>query len=356
MNPAYERDLDLNLLRVFVVVAEAGSVTGAAQRLYLTQPAVSAALRRLSDAVGAPLFARAGRGLVLTGRGQRLLDLARPHLAALVEAATRATPFELRRAERVVHLGLSDSAEQWLLRPLLARLLAEAPGLKLVVHPVQFRTVGLALANAAVDLAVTVADELPAGVRRAPLFRGGFVALYDPRRRPRGRLTLPVYLAAQHVIVSYNGDLRGVVEDLLGLRRDVRLSVPSFHGVGPAVDGSPLVATVPVLVAQDILQFYPHLVTAPLPFAVESTAMELLWRAAVDDDPAIDWVRRQISELGQAAEVRLNRPQGRGRPGPGGVGGRGAPGRAARPPRSGPRRRSRRGRKAGRRSGGRGSR
>ena len=61
MHGIYEKDLDLNLLRVFVVVAEAGSVTEAASRLYLTQPAVSAALKRLTSTVGAPLFVRAGR-------------------------------------------------------------------------------------------------------------------------------------------------------------------------------------------------------------------------------------------------------------------------------------------------------
>ena len=72
MTENYGRDLDLNLLRVFAVVAETGSVTQAAARLYLTHPAVSAALRRLTTAVGAPLFVRQGRGLVLGSRGARL--------------------------------------------------------------------------------------------------------------------------------------------------------------------------------------------------------------------------------------------------------------------------------------------
>src|SRR5688572_32174422 len=115
MNHVYGRDLDLNLLRVFVAVADAGSVTGAAARLYLTQPAISAALRRLSGAVGAPLFARAGRGLVLTARGQRLLGSARPHLEALLHAALSPAEFDPRTSERSVRLGLSDSSETWLL-------------------------------------------------------------------------------------------------------------------------------------------------------------------------------------------------------------------------------------------------
>src|SRR4051812_44949748 len=96
MNESYGRDLDLNLLRVFAVVAESGSVTEAASRLYLTQPAVSAALRRLTAAVGAPLFARRGRGLALTSRGERLLARAQPHLRALVEAALAPPQFTPR--------------------------------------------------------------------------------------------------------------------------------------------------------------------------------------------------------------------------------------------------------------------
>ncbi len=79
MQNVYARDLDLNLLRVFAVVAESGSVTEAASRLYLTQPAVSAALRRLTVAVGTPLFVRSGRGLVLTSRGRQLHAGMQPH-------------------------------------------------------------------------------------------------------------------------------------------------------------------------------------------------------------------------------------------------------------------------------------
>ncbi|MET0794599.1 MAG: LysR family transcriptional regulator, partial [Polyangiaceae bacterium] len=118
MNLVYERDLDLNLLRVFVVVAEAGSVTSAAQQLYLTQPAISAALRRLTERVGAPLFARAGRGLTLTARGNQLFYTARPHLSALVGAALSPAEFDPQLSDETVRLGVSDLNEAWLLPPL----------------------------------------------------------------------------------------------------------------------------------------------------------------------------------------------------------------------------------------------
>jgi LysR family transcriptional regulator, mexEF-oprN operon transcriptional activator len=312
MTTVYGRDLDLNLLRVFVVVAEAGSVTEAASRLYLTQPAVSAALRRLNEAVGSPLFARAGRGLRLTHRGQRLFAISRHHLEALTEAALSPAVFDAKSSERTLRLGLSDSSEAWLLPPLLRRLAREAPRLRLVVLPVQFRTVGEALGAARLDLAVTVADELPADTKRLPLLHGGFVCLYDPAHARLSRKpTLGEYLAHDHVIVSYNGDLRGIVEDLLGVRRKVRVSVPAFQNVGAIVAGSALLATVPELVARDLLASSPKLRTAPLPFELAGSSLELLWPGSVDDDPAVRLVRDLIAEL--ARDVVRSGPRNRQR-------------------------------------------
>ena len=304
MNDIYGRNLDLNLLRVFVVVAEAGSVTTAASRLYLTQPAVSAALRRLASTVGTPLFVRAGRGLALTTRGERLLASARPHLGALVEAALSPATFDPKTSERTVRLGLSDVNEAWLLPPLLRTLAREAPRMRLVVQPVQFRTVVEALSTSALDVAVTVADELPAGTRRMPLFTGGFVCLYDPRHARVGkRLTLERYLEHEHVIVSYNGDLRGIVEDMLGIQRRVRVSVPTFQSIGAVVEESNLLATVPTLVARAVTALRPHLRTTVLPLALGSSPMELLWRGAVEDDEAVRFIRDQVVDVAKGLHL-----------------------------------------------------
>ena len=334
MLPAYARDLDLNLLRVFVVVAEAGSVTVAASRLYLTQPAISSALKRLAVAVGAPLFARQGRGLVLTARGAALLEAARPHLDGLVKAALAPPAFDPAASEATVRVGLAAANEAWLLPPLLGTLAREAPEMRLVVLPVQFRTVGPLLASGAIDLAVTVADELPAGTRRERLFEGGFVCLYDPRAGDLGaRVSRATYLARHHVIVSYNGDLRGIVEDLLGVARSVRVSVPTFHSVGAIVDGTDLLATVPEMTAREIRRARPHLRYAALPLPLTGSPMELLWRSAVDDDPALRFVMEHVRRIARDAFAGLDRsPDGRDR----------SPRRAGRPPRA---------RKTGRRRG-----
>lgn len=296
MPETYGRDLDLNLLRVFAVVAESGSVTEAASRLYLTQPAVSAALRRLTATVGAPLFVRQGRGLALTSRGERLRASLHPHLASLVEAALSPAEFDPATSDRTLRLGLSDSAEVWLLPPLLRVLEHAAPRMRVIAIPVQFRTVAAALASG-LDAALTVADELPPTIHRLPLLRGGFVCLYDPRHAKLRRLTEADYFARDHVIVSYNGDLRGIVEDMLRKQRRIRCSVSSFANLGALVDGSGLLATVPEIVAQQIRSVRPHLRTRELPFSLSGTATELLWPATADDDAPGRFVREQILAL-----------------------------------------------------------
>jgi LysR family transcriptional activator of mexEF-oprN operon len=299
MQESYGRDLDLNLLRVFLVVAEAGSVTSAAARLYLTQPAVSAALGRLTRAVGAPLFVRQGRRLVLSSRGAALRGKVQLHLAALVEAALAPQVFDPKTSERVLRLGLSDAAEAWLLPRLLRRFAREAPRMSVIAIPVQFRTVGEALASGRVDVAVTVADELPGSVRRQALLRTDLVCLFDRRHVRLGRrLTERAYFAHEHVIVSYNQDLRGIVEDALHKQRRTRCSVSSFANVPEIVEGSALLATVPRLVAQDAARRRPALAFRDLPFTPASASTDLLWPVATEDDDACRFLRQLLLELG----------------------------------------------------------
>jgi LysR family transcriptional activator of mexEF-oprN operon len=296
MPKVYGRDLDLNLLRVFAVVAECGSVTEAASRLYLTQPAVSAALRRLTTTVGASLFTRSGRGLVLTSRGERLKAALHPHLEALVDAALAPPEFDPKTSTRTLRLGLSDTAEVWLLPPLLRVLEREAPKMRVVSLPTQFRTVGAMLASG-IDAAVTVADEMPSTIRRRALFHGGFTCLFDPRHAKLRRLTEAEYFAREHIIVSYNGDLRGVVEDMFGKTRKVRCSVSSFANLGAILEGTSMLATVPVMVATHIRATRPALRTKDLPLPIRGSEMELLWPAASDDDPPGQFVRENIIRI-----------------------------------------------------------
>lgn len=298
------RDLDLNLLPILVAVADTGSVTAAAARLYLTQSAVSAALARLKLAIGDSIVIRHGRGVVLTERGARLVADARPHLDAIVQAALLPAGFDPRTSDRILRLGLADSTEECLLPPLLRFLEAEAPRMRLVCSPIQFRTVNEALSTRRIDIAITVADELPASIARRPLLRSHFVCVFDPRFVRLGSMPSErTYLAQSHVIVSYGGDLRGVIEDTFGRERRVRCSVANFGGVGAIVDGGRLVATVPSIVAAQILRTRPHLRIAAIPFAHEPGNVELLWPTALDVDPGCRFVRDAIVRIAEASAI-----------------------------------------------------
>jgi len=307
MNESYGRDFDLNLLRVFIVVADAGSVTRAAASLYLTQPAISAAMKRLGDAVGAELFVRHARGVSLTSRGAQLLEAARPHVRSLLTAALSPPQFDAKTSDRTWRLGLADSMEGWLLPALLRALDEAAPSMRVIVSPVQFRNVEEALASRKIEMAVTVADEMPAAVERIPLVSTGFVCLYDPKHVHLKRVVPERdYFAHDHVIVSYNGDLRGVVEDSLRKARRVRCSVQSFSNLGSIVAGSSLLATVPDVVAAHILEHLPQLRVAALPFDFGDGVTELLWLRAQDDD-ASRFLRDKIAAITVETATRLRR-------------------------------------------------
>jgi LysR family transcriptional activator of mexEF-oprN operon len=132
--------------------------------------------------------------------------------------------------------------------------------------------------------------------------------VFDPRQVNVARMTLARYLEHDHVVVSYNADLRGVVEDSLGIERRVRVAVPSFRSVGTLLDGSALVATVPAMVARELVSARPHLETRPLPFELPSSAIEMLWMRATDDDEALAFVRRHVAAI--ARDAASEQPRG----------------------------------------------
>ncbi|HKP57985.1 MAG TPA: hypothetical protein VJV78_14730 [Polyangiales bacterium] len=100
--------------------------------------------------------------------------------------------------------------------------------------------------------------------------------------------------------MSYNADLRGIVEDMFRKQRRVRCSVASFSQIGALIVDSPLLATLPEVVAAHERRMHPVLATARLPFDLSGAASELLWPSSSDDDEAHRFVRELL--------VRITRP------------------------------------------------
>jgi LysR family transcriptional regulator, mexEF-oprN operon transcriptional activator len=137
------------------------------------------------------------------------------------------------------------------------------------------------------------------------LIHSGFSCLFDPRFvKVKARIREREYFAHDHVIVSYNADLRGIVEDMLHKQRRVRCAVGSFSHVGSVLEGSALLATVPSVVARHLLRVHPRLRSAELPFAMQGGHIELLWPLTADDDDASRLVRDHIRQIAREQKVR----------------------------------------------------
>jgi LysR family transcriptional regulator, mexEF-oprN operon transcriptional activator len=117
-------------------------------------------------------------------------------------------------------------------------------------------------------------------------------------------LTEAEYFARDHLIVSYNGDLRGIVEDLFDKTRKIRCSVSSFANLGALVDGTAMLATISAFVATQIRVTRPHLKTKPLPFPIKGSHTELLWPNATDDDEPCNFVRTKIRAVAKTLRGR----------------------------------------------------
>ncbi len=126
MNRNDLRRVDLNLLIVFETLMHERSVTRAAEKLFLGQPAISAALARLRTLFDDPLFVRTGRSMEPTARAQEIASLLSPALDSISTAVSRASSFDPATSELVFRIGLTDEVEFALLPQMLRRIRAEA--------------------------------------------------------------------------------------------------------------------------------------------------------------------------------------------------------------------------------------
>ncbi|WP_282087885.1 LysR family transcriptional regulator [Streptomyces tendae] len=146
-------DVDTRLLRYFAAVAEEGSLTRAAQRLYVSQPALTKQIRQLESALGVPLFTRSRSGMALTGPG-RALAARVPGLLAGWEAALRETRSAARRADRILRVGFLASAANEATQPIIAEFARRRPDWRAEMRQAAWSNPSAGLADSDVDVAL----------------------------------------------------------------------------------------------------------------------------------------------------------------------------------------------------------
>jgi DNA-binding transcriptional LysR family regulator len=298
--------LETSELRALALLFETRSVTLAARRAGTTQPAMSRVLSRLRGRFDDPLFLSRGRHLEPTARAEELRPRVQLALQALSDVLAPAMAFAPRAHEGLVRVAATDHGVLTVLRPWLAQLAAEAPGMTCRVELATTDTIG-ALERGDVELAIAPrapVEGIDALVSR-PLYtdhtvcamRAGHPALLQ-------RLTLKRYLALSHVAVSSpRPGLSAVASALhaLGRARRVAVSVPTFLSAIALARESDLVVSLP----SRIVRADGTLRSVPLPFEVPPVALYLFWHPRWTTHPRHRWLRERLLA---AADARAPGP------------------------------------------------
>ena len=245
--------LDLNLLIALEALLQEASVGRAAQRVALSQPAMSHSLSRLRVLVGDPLLVRVGARMRLTTRGEALRHPVTEVLARARDLLV--TPhFSPASSTRTFRLFLSDYAADLLLPALVRELQAKAPGVSVRAHTGGITSFDPAQLAISVDLAVSCVPDRFKGFYQQRLFTDRD-ALAVRRGHPllKRSISPEVFLQAGHVAVAGPEFAADPVDDWLrkeGRRRNVVLTVPHYLQALQVVAESDLIAVIPERLVQ----------------------------------------------------------------------------------------------------------
>lgn len=296
MNRNELRKADINLMVVFEALMLERNVTRVAEKLFLGQPTISAALNRLRALFNDPLFIRVGHRMEPTARAEELIKHLSPALDAMSVALSLSHDFDPSTSKMTFRIGLSDDVEFGLLPPLLRALRQEAPDVIVVVQHVDYWRIPDLLAAGDITVGISQTRGLPANAKRKLLRRmHARVLRADQSERP---LTLDEYCSRPHVVVSHTANTRGVADewlDEIGRTRKVVLSVPQFSSLPAILAGTDLLAGCPDYAAT-AMEAWGNLRAEPLPFESPALELSMVWLSITDTDPAERWLRSRLEQ------------------------------------------------------------
>jgi DNA-binding transcriptional LysR family regulator len=279
------RTLDLNLLRVFDVVMAERNLTRAAERLSLTQPAVSNALKRLKEAVGEELLTRAAGGVKPT-----------PLSPGEFNPQADATSFRI---------AMADATAALFMPPLVSQIEDNEALVDVRVLPLTTRDPAGMLERGDADLAVgyfpaTVSAITGQGsdsaLRYARLHESAYVCVMrEGHPLADTELTLDAYCAAHHLLMSFSGRPHGLVDQALtALNRKRRIFT-----AGRVVAHSDLLAVMPAYFV-GATGYREKVVTRPLPFHLDGLQVGMVWHMRNDRSSSHQWLRARLLEAAAA--------------------------------------------------------
>ena len=296
------RGLDLNLLLTLDVLLAERNVTRAAERLHLTQPAVSTQLARLRRVFDDPLLipAETGRGMVPSAHALALAEPLRAALKDLESVVRYRAAFDPHTAKRRFAVAANDNATSVLGLRLLAMLSREAgPGIGVAFVVPDLARVAAQLESGEVDLLLGSERMVPPAMKARKLYDERFV-MAQRKGHPRGTRapTLAGYCALRHVLVSTSGgSFHGFMDEhleTLGRRRDVVASVQSFAMALELLCSTDYVSTLP---SRIVARHATRLDSFRLPFQAQGFTLSAAWHPRNHADPALRWLLDRLSAV-----------------------------------------------------------
>ncbi|MBC2665492.1 LysR family transcriptional regulator [Novosphingobium flavum] len=305
------KGLDLNLLVALDALLEEASVTRAAKRLHLSQPAASAALRRLRGWFGDPLLIQHGKRLMLTPYALRL----RPQLAELLAGidafASQPALFDPAATHRRFRVSMSDYLANVVLRPLTIAVAAAAPGIELEIVSPDDNSADL-LDRGEIDLLMIPQEFIsPQNPSRLLLEEQHVVAGWKDNPLVQRPLTAEAFAAAGHVSVRVGRITRLTFAEAqlraLGITRREEVIVPSFAMVPDLLVGTFRLGIMHERLAR-LAARRTDIAIVPLPFAFPPMREMVQFHRARTDDAGLNWLLQQIDRVIRANDAPAGFP------------------------------------------------
>ncbi|WP_454673964.1 LysR family transcriptional regulator [Achromobacter pestifer] len=286
-------------MRVFLTVLHERSVTRAAQRLNLTQPAVSYALARLRERFDDPLFVRTATGMQPTPIAFALAGPIERGMNSFAEAVSLRQRFDPATSTRCFRLSMSDIGEMVFLPLLMERVHALAPRLQIEVVEIALERLPQALKDGEVDLAIGNLAGLGRHTCHADLFSERYACM-GRRGHPvlSAGLSRGQFKRLDHILVASRASAHRLLDDVLGeagLHRQPYLTLPHFSAAAEIVRRTDLTVTLPYRAAIWFNRDNAFEIR-PLPIALPPLCVTVHWHARFESDPGTMWLRRLVEE------------------------------------------------------------
>jgi DNA-binding transcriptional LysR family regulator len=295
--------VDLNLLVAFEALYIHQSVTLAAQRVHIGQPAMSAALGRLRSLLDDDLFVRVGRDMKPTARAVAIAPQVLSALDTIRATLADLQTFDPASSQKTFTVATSDYFASMILPVLLGLLRHQAPQVNLRLLPVEKASLVNSIENDTFDLAVGTFANLPPYILQQTLLseqfvgiaRSGHPALKD------GVMSLENFVGFPHALFTLRRDDIGIIDQALAkqdLKRRIALTVPYWFALPSAIASSDLLVAIPSCMAAQVTQHY-SLQAFEIPLHLSSWPISMVWSTLNDQNPENFWLRQTIQHACQ---------------------------------------------------------